>query len=135
MTNSFTASFTTSCLKNFAGILALAFVATFCAPAAKAAPTPNACELLTAAQVEQVLGKPVKIQTSRPDECDYFADPRRMLSISIYPVMNSDPAKEIATRRAMVQKISPKHTFQDEPASAPTPSPKPPPSANGSCAS
>ncbi len=77
------------------------------------------CDLLSAADAQQALGKPGKLQDATPTSCRWFAPVKRMLSIRIDPALVSDPGKQLAMLRSIAQKMSPKHTFQDEPTVAP----------------
>ena len=83
---------------------------------ARAAP-PTACDLLSAKEVEQALGKPGKIQDATSDHC-WWTTPYRTLSISIDAAL-FDEAKQMRMARELVQNLSPKHIFQDEPSVAP----------------
>jgi hypothetical protein len=88
------------------------------APAGSAASPRTACDLLSPAEVQQVLGKPGEVQYAQPTLCQWFAPMRRMLSISVDSAL-LEPTRQLAMLRNWAQRMSPKHTFQDEPTVGP----------------
>ena len=59
------------------------------------------------------------MQDAKPDSCLWFAPVRRTLSVRIDQAIISDPKKQLAMLRSPAQRMSPKHTFQDEPTVGP----------------